>query len=350
MTLGPLMLDVAGLMLQPYEREMLQHPLVGGVILFSRNYHDPAQLAALTRDIRSLRRPHLLIAVDHEGGRVQRFREGFTAIPPMASLGHEFESRASERLQQAEMLGWLLAAELRSVDVDFSFAPVLDLNYKISSVIGDRSFHHDPQTVSRLAGAFIKGLNSAYMAGVGKHFPGHGAVQPDSHLALPHDERPFEVIFETDMLPFRQLGQKALAGIMPAHIVFDECDPEPAGFSPFWIDEILRHRLGFQGAVFSDDLSMQGAADKGDMPERAAAAIQAGCDMVLVCNQPDAAVKVLDQLQLSADPLRHMRLIRLHGRHPLNRRTLQQSSKWRTTRDMLIRLNDEYQNAAAHSA
>lgn len=350
MTLGPLMLDVAGLSLEPYEREILKHPLVGGVILFSRNYHDPEQLAALTNDIRSLRRPHLLIAVDHEGGRVQRFREGFTAIPPMAALGHNFESQAAERLQQAEMTGWLMAAELRSMDVDFSFAPVLDLNYQLSSVIGDRSFHHDPQTVSRLAGAFIKGLNSAYMAAVGKHFPGHGAVKPDSHLDLPHDDRPFEVIFETDMLPFRQLGQNTLAGIMPAHIVYDQCDADPAGFSSFWIDEILRHRLGFRGAVFSDDLSMQGAAVKGNMPQRAAAAIQAGCDMVLVCNQPEAAVEVIDQLQLSADPLRHMRLIRLHGRHPLKRRTLQQSSKWRTTRDMLNRLTDEYQNAANDSA
>lgn len=345
MTLGPLMLDVAGLTLQPQEREILKHPMVGGVILFSRNYHDPEQLAALTRDIRSLRRPHLLIAVDHEGGRVQRFREGFTEIPPMAALGHDYEQQPQQRLQQAEMLGWLMAAELRSVDVDFSFAPVLDLNYGLSSVIGDRSFHHDPQTVSHLAGAFSKGLNSAYMAAVGKHFPGHGAVKPDSHLDLPHDDRPFEVIFETDMLPFRQLGPKTLAGIMPAHIVYDQCDDQPAGFSAFWIDEILRQRLNFQGAVFSDDLSMQGAAFIGDMPQRAAAAIQAGCDMVLVCNQPDAAVKVLDHLPLNADPLRHMRLVRLHGRHPLSRRTLQQSSKWRTTRDMLARLNEQYQNA-----
>jgi beta-N-acetylhexosaminidase len=223
-----------------------------------------------------------------------------------------------------------MAAELRAVGVDFSFAPVLDLDYGVSEVIGDRSFHRDPETVTAVANAYIKGMKRAWMPAVGKHFPGHGAVEVDSHLGLPTDTRHFEDMLQADMLPFRQLCQKVLAGIMPAHIVYEKSDSLPAGFSPFWIQEVLRERLGFQGAVLSDDLSMEGAAVMGDSVARAEAALSAGCDMVLVCNKPDSVAQVIDGLKIKQDPLRHMRLIRLHGRHGMPRETLMLSDEWKT--------------------
>ena len=256
MTLGPLMVDLVGLTLTEEEAEILQHPLVGGVILFSRNYESPEQVSALTANIRALRDPHLLIAVDHEGGRVQRFRHGFTRLPPVGVLGQGYERQPELTLSRAEITGWLMAAELRAVGVDFSFAPVLDLDYGVSEVIGDRAFHRDPDTVTTVARAYIEGMKRAWMPAVGKHFPGHGAVEVDSHLGLPTDTRYFEDMLEADMLPFRQLCNSALAGIMPAHIVYEKSDSLPACFSPFWIREVLRTRLGFQGAVLSDDLSL----------------------------------------------------------------------------------------------
>ncbi|MEX1199573.1 MAG: beta-N-acetylhexosaminidase [Methylophaga sp.] len=334
MTLGPLMIDIAGVTLTDVEKERLKHPLVGGVILFSRNYQSPQQIAELTAQIRNLRQPHLLIAVDHEGGRVQRFRHGFTHIPPAGALGQHFHSHAKHCLQLAETAGWLMAAELRAVGVDFSFAPVLDLDYGISDVIGDRSFHRDPDSVSKLAAAYIKGMKSAWMSAVGKHFPGHGAVTVDSHKGLPIDERHFEDIWAGDLVPFRRLSP-VLAGVMPAHIVFSQCDDKPAGFSDFWVQKILRQKIGFQGAVFSDDLSMGGAAIAGNAADRAQAALAAGCDMALVCNDPQAVDLVLDNLQCEAEPLRHMRLLRLHGRHPLQLNELQQQPQWQQAVSML---------------
>jgi len=329
MTLGPLMVDVLGLELSEQEREILQHPLVGGVILFSRNYESPEQVAALTESIRALRDPHLIISVDHEGGRVQRFRKGFTRLPPVGALGKHYMQHPKQTLQSAEISGWLMAAELRAIGVDFSFAPVLDLDYGVSEIIGDRSFHRDPEAVTDIARAYIHGMRRAWMPAVGKHFPGHGAVEVDSHLGLPVDPRYFEDMWQADMLPFKQLCQKELAGIMPAHIVYEQSDDLPAGFSPFWIKEILRDRLGFQGAVLSDDLSMEGAAVMGDSLARAEAALSAGCDMVLVCNNPESVVQVIDGLKLANDPVRHMRLVRLHGRHATNRDDLLASQEWK---------------------
>lgn len=329
MTLGPLMVDVVGLELSDVEREILQHPLVGGVILFSRNYESPEQIAALTSSIHELREPHLLISVDHEGGRVQRFRSGFTRLPPIGALGKHYVEHPKQTLKNIESAGWLMAAELRSVGVDFSFAPVLDLDYGVSEIIGDRSFHRDPEAVASMAHAYIQGMKRAWMPAVGKHFPGHGAVEVDSHLGLPVDSRHFEDMIQADMLPFKRLCQSELAGIMPAHIVYEQSDSLPAGFSPFWIKEILRDRLGFQGAVLSDDLSMEGAAIMGDPLARAEAALDAGCDMVLVCNKPDSVERVIDGLRIESDPVRHMRLIRLHGRHSGNRDELFASQEWK---------------------
>ena len=329
MTLGPLMVDVVGLELSDVEREILQHPLVGGVILFSRNYESPEQIAALTSSIHELREPHLLISVDHEGGRVQRFRSGFTRLPPIGALGQHYVEHPKQTLKNIESAGWLMAAELRSVGVDFSFAPVLDLDYGVSEIIGDRSFHRDPEAVASMAHAYIQGMKRAWMPAVGKHFPGHGAVEVDSHLGLPVDSRHFEDMIQADMLPFKRLCQSELAGIMPAHIVYEQSDSLPAGFSPFWIKEILRDRLGFQGAVLSDDLSMEGAAIMGDPLARAEAALDAGCDMVLVCNKPDSVERVIDGLRIESDPVRHMRLIRLHGRHSGNRDELFASQEWK---------------------
>jgi beta-N-acetylhexosaminidase len=329
MTLGPLMVDLLGTTLSQEEKEILQHPLVGGVILFSRNFESAAQVEALCQQIHALRSPHLLISVDHEGGRVQRFRKDFTRLPPVAAIGKQYHQHPQQALQRAEQTGWLMAAELRAVGVDFSFAPVLDLDYGISEVIGDRSFHRDPKVVIDIARAYIHGMKKAWMSAVGKHFPGHGAVEVDSHLGLPVDKRYFEDMLQADMLPFSQLCQKELAGIMPAHIVFEQSDEMPAGFSRFWLQEVLRERFGFQGAIISDDLSMEGAAIVGGPLERAEAALEAGCDMVLVCNNPGSVVEVIDGLRIKPDPLRHARLVRLHGRHALDRDELLASAEWK---------------------
>lgn len=292
---GPVMLDVVGHELAADEREILQHPLVGGVILFARNYVEPAQLAALTSAIRA-QRPELVISVDHEGGRVQRFREGFTRLPAMRRLGVEWDADPDAAKATARQAGFVLAAELRAHGVDLSYAPVLDLDYGVSSVIGDRAFHRDPQAATELARAVIAGLADAGMRAVGKHFPGHGAVEADSHVAIPVDGRSFEAVWADDIQPFRNLAAE-LGGVMPAHVIFEKIDPRPAGFSSFWLQDVLRGRLGFNGVIFSDDLTMEGASVAGDIVARASAAHSAGCDMVLVCNRPDLAVQLLDRWQ-----------------------------------------------------
>ncbi len=322
MSLGPVMLDVAGLELTPIERERLLHPLVGGVILFTRNYESPQQLESLVREIHALREPRLLVAVDHEGGRVQRFRTGFTPLPPAAVFGRLYDEQKARAKRLAEACGWLMATELRSVGVDFSFAPVLDLDYGVSSVIGNRSFHRDPQAVADLAHAYMIGMTRAGMAATGKHFPGHGAVEADSHVAAPVDERRFEDIFAEDILPFERMIHYGLAGIMPAHVVYSRVDSQPAGFSRFWLQEVLRKQLQFQGVIFSDDLSMEGAKVAGRVVERARAALAAGCDVALVCNDPAAADAVLDGLGPHDNPTSHLRLVRMHGRGGATRREL----------------------------
>ena len=315
------MLDVEGLTLAQYEQEKINHPNTGAVILFARNYQDPEQITALIDSIRAARQGDILIAVDQEGGRVQRCQNGFTRLPPAAGYALAPEL--------AEPAGWLMAAELLAVGVDFSFAPVLDVDCGVSQVIGNRAFSTDPEQATRLAGLFRKGMNAAGMAATGKHFPGHGAVALDSHLALPSDERDLDSLRAKDLLPFKQLILEGLEGIMPAHVVYPNIDPNPAGFSPFWIQQVLRRELGFNGVVFSDDLSMIGAASAGDFPERARRAQQAGCDMLLVCNNPAAAEQVLEALPITQDPAREQRLRRMQGRPLMNREALLNSEKWR---------------------
>lgn len=303
---GPLMIDIAGLELTDLERERLRHPLVGGLILFARNYESPGQLAKLTAEVHDLRSPALPIAIDHEGGRVQRCREGFTRLPPMRRLGELWERSPDEALAAARDIGYVLAAELRANGVDFSFTPVLDLDWGHSGVIGDRSFHRDPAVVARLAGALIEGLQRAGMGACGKHFPGHGWAEADSHVAIPVDERSLAEI-AADMEPYRRLR---LDAVMPAHVIYPQVDARPAGFSPVWIGK-LRGEIGFDGVIFSDDLSMQGASVVGDIVARVAAAWSAGCDMLLVCNAPEAVGDVLARWQPEFDPARSARISRL---------------------------------------
>ncbi|WP_097990865.1 beta-N-acetylhexosaminidase [Methyloterricola oryzae] len=320
------MLDLKGTELLPEERERLQHPTVGALILFSRNFESPDQLAELNASVRAAR-PGILVAVDHEGGRVQRFREGFTRLPPAARYADYFGSDEAALHNGLEDAGWLMASELLAVGVDFSFAPVLDVDCGISQVIGDRSFARDAESAGRCAQAFAHGMRGAGMAAVGKHFPGHGAVSLDSHHALPEDKRSYAEIAAKDLVPFRRLIADGLEGVMPAHVVYSQLDSRPAGFSSYWIGHVLRGELGFDGAVFSDDLSMAGAAFAGDFGQRASMALEAGCDMVLVCNDPDAAAQVLDHLP-PAPAVRQDRLIRMRARAALDAATLRQTPRW----------------------
>jgi len=311
-TLGPVMLDVAGLELTAEERERLAHPLVGGVILFRRNYASREQLKALTTAIRAARKPELLIAVDHEGGRVQRFRDEFTRLPPMRALGEMYEVSPATARDAAIAVGYVLAAELLECGVDFSFTPVLDIDFGGSTVIGDRAFHRSPEIIAVLAGALVEGLTRAGMASIGKHFPGHGYVAADSHVAVPVDERTLADIEAIDLRPYEALIPRGLAGIMPAHVIYPKVDARPAGFSSIWLKDILRERLGFTGMIFSDDLSMEGASVAGDVVAGGRAALEAGCDMVLVCNAPEKAVRLLDGLKPTE--LDRARVARMRGR------------------------------------
>jgi len=291
MTRGPLMVDVGGLTLTAEDKEVLAHPDVGSVILFSRNVDTPEQIAELTAAMRAVR-PELWIAVDQEGGRVQRFREGFTRLPAMRQFGHQYDQDPVAALAAAQACGELMAREVRAVGVDFSFAPVLDLDVGVSGVIGDRAFHTDPAAATALVRAFMQGMKAAGMMTIGKHFPGHGSVAADSHFALPVDDRSWAEIDAYDLQPFRALARE-LDGIMPAHVVYPQVDPLPAGFSSFWLKTVLREQLGFQGLIFSDDLCMEGAAGVGTMAERRDLALAAGCDVVLICNNRDAVFGVL---------------------------------------------------------
>ncbi len=308
---GPLMIDIAGLELTDCDRERLCHPLVGGLILFSRNYESRQQLSKLTAEIHALRSPPLLVAIDHEGGRVQRCREEFTCLPPMRSLGELWERDPRQSLEAARRIGYVLATELRQAGVDLSFTPVLDLDWGRSGVVGDRSFHGDPEVVAQLAGQLIEGLHLAGMRACGKHFPGHGWAEADSHVAIPVDPRTLAEI-EQDMRPYRSLP---LDAIMPAHVIYPQVDSRPAGFSPVWINT-LRQDIGFVGVIFSDDLSMQGASVAGDVVERVKAAWSAGCDMLLVCNSPDKVDDVLSLWRPEFDSFRSQRVAGLLPRFP----------------------------------
>ena len=331
MSLGPVMLDIDGLSLTPADRELLSEPAVGGLILFSRNYESPQQLTELVDQVRALRSPPPIIAVDHEGGRVQRFRDGFTAIPPMRVIGRLFRTEPKGALELARRAGWLIAAELRACGIDLCFAPCVDLDLGVSKIIGDRAFDARPEVVCELAAEFSRGLRSAGMAAVAKHFPGHGAVVADSHEQLPVDRREYGDLLD-DMRPYDKLIDNGLiAGVMMAHIVYSQMDPLPAGFAPFWIQRELRSRLGFDGAVLSDDLSMKATRRYGTMPERARRALEAGCDMILVCNDRDAAQATVRALRDYSNPLSLVRLARLHGTGHLMRESLLASDEWRDT-------------------
>ena len=310
------MLDLRGAELQPDEQEMLLHPLVGGVILFARNYRDPETLVALTSQIHALRKPSLLIAVDHEGGQVQRFHQGFTRLPPSRCFGDLYGTDANRALTLVEQTGWLLASELLAVGVDLSFTPVLDLDSGISSFLGNRAYHRSPEVVARLGQRLMKGMRAAGMMAVGKHFPGHGNVKGDSHHEVPVDDRGYGAISMADLLPFERLINAGLAAIMPAHVIYSRVDKKPAGFSQLWLKQVLRGRLNFQGVIFSDDISMAGAEVAGSYTERAYTALDAGCDMVLVCNNQAAAGALLDELKVSVDPASQLRLMRMHGSGP----------------------------------
>ncbi len=316
MSLGPVMLDVVGKVLTAHDIRRLQHPLVGGVILFARNFENSTQLKALTASIHGVRQPPLLIAVDHEGGRVQRFREGFTKIPAMRALGKIWDEDRKKSIALAVETGFVLAAELRAHGVDFSFTPILDMDYGDSLVIGDRAFHLDPRAINELAFNLMEGLKKGGMAAVGKHFPGHGFVTADSHVSIPVDEREFDQIAQNDMQPFRQMIDEGIPAMMPAHVIYSKVDDKPAGFSPKWLQKVLRERLGFNGAIFSDDLSMEGATVGGDVTTRSLAALNAGCDMILLCNQPDLADELLANLEWNISAQSIVRLARMHGHQP----------------------------------
>ncbi len=335
MSLGPVMLDVAGLQLNDEDRRRLLHAQTGGVILFARNYQSPAQLKALVDEIHALRNPRLIVAADQEGGRVQRFRESFQRLPAMGLLGDLYDREAESALALSETIGWIASSELLHYGIDLSFSPVLDLGHKISSVIGDRAFHTDPDIITRLANAYIRGMRSAGMEAVGKHFPGHGSVEGDSHHVMPFDRRSLATIEAHDLAPFRRVIHTHLAGIMMAHVIYEQVDAQPAGFSSFWIQQVLRQQLGFEGVVFSDDLSMSGAETVGGYAARARASLQAGCDMLLVCNNPEGADEVLDYLQDYTNPVSQLRLVRMHGRPDKHNKKLFQSRQWKQSIEQL---------------
>jgi len=330
------MVDVAGTALDAEEREMLRHPLVGSVILFTRNYSDPQQLAALVAEIHSLRSPALIVGVDHEGGRVQRFRPGFSVLPSARRIGHEYDADPKAGLALARELGWLMAAELRGVGVDLSFAPCVDLDYGVSEVIGDRAFHSRPAAVGELAVAYMHGMRDAGMIATAKHFPGHGAVVADSHHAVPVDRRALEDL-EPDLAPYRLLIANGIAGIMVAHVVFPEVDSLPASVSRRWVRGVLREDMRFQGVVFTDDLSMQGAAAAGDVVTRARLALDAGCDVLPVCNQRASVIALLDGLKEKPDPTSSLRLVRLRGRGAADYTALRADERWQRSQQTLAR-------------
>ena len=297
---GPVVLDLVGLELCAQDRDLLLHPLTGGVILFARNFASRDQVAALCAQVRALR-PELLICVDHEGGRVQRFREGFSPIEPMRVLGQLWDQNPAAACQRATEIGQCIGSELRAVGVDLSFTPVLDLDHGSSGVIGDRAFHADPRAVTLLAKSLNHGLLLAGMANCGKHFPGHGFAHADSHFELPIDERSLDTLLAQDAAPYGWMGD-TLSAVMPAHVIYPAVDPMPAGFSRIWLQDILRGRLGFKGLIFSDDLTMEAASVAGDIVQRGETALSAGCDMVLVCNRPDLAGQLLEALEWTRTP------------------------------------------------
>lgn len=339
MTLGPLMLDLEGTELSPLERERLCHPVVGGVILFARNIRSREQVQALLASIRAVR-PELILAVDQEGGRVQRVKQGVTALPALGKLGQWWDEAPAEAMQGAQQWGWLMASEMLALGFDISFAPVLDLNVGRSKVVGDRAFHGTLQAVVALARAYITGMHEAGMAATGKHFPGHGWVEADSHHAIPVDDRPFEDIHAQDLQTFLQLARH-LDAVMPAHVIYPQVDARPAGFSRHWLQQVLRTELQFNGVIFSDDLSMEGASVAGDYGQRAQAALDAGCDMVLVCNNPAGAQAVIDHLEQHPASVDQARLQQMRARRQPRWSELVASNRYQD-----VQLNMQMRNLA----
>ena len=329
MSLGPLMVDLCADSLSAEEREFLLSPHVGGVILFSRNFTSVESMTELIEEIHAIRHPRLLIAIDQEGGRVQRLREGFTQLPAIKLLGDIYNSDPKRACQLAETTGWLMAAELRSIGIDFSFAPILDLDFGVSQVIGDRAFHKDAEIVSTLAIRYMAGMRAAGMQAVGKHFPGHGAVAADSHIDLPKDNRSFEDILMQDLIPFQRMINQGLAGIMSAHVIYEKVDNTIATFSQKWLQNVLREQMEFNGVIFSDDLSMKAADCGNEYLERTEMALHAGCDMVLICNASERACEVAEKFENYNNPASQIRLTRMHGgRDPLTYLELRKSEKW----------------------
>lgn len=314
MSLGPVMLDIEGLRLTGSDKKRLLHPLTGGVILFTRNFSSYQQLTTLIAEIRALRNPSLLVAVDHEGGRVQRFQQDFTRLPAMGELGLIWDKQPGRAKQLAQQVGYILAAELKASGIDLSFTPVLDIDYGQSCIIGDRAFHRKPQAIADLAHFLMLGMKSAGMMAVGKHFPGHGYIRADTHLEATVDDRTYADIAMDDLTPFRRMIHFGLAGMMSAHITYPKIDKKPATFSAKWLTTILRDELQFEGCVFSDDLSMQAAAAYGGIVARAEAALRAGCDMILVCNNPQSVDELLDGLQWDVSAVSLARMMRMHGK------------------------------------
>jgi len=332
--LGPVVVDVLGIALTDEDVARIRHPAAGAVILFKRNYESPEQLAALTADIERQREPALPVCVDHEGGRVQRFRQGFSALPPLRRIGHTWDLDAKQGLTLARSMGWLMAAELRAHGVDLSFAPCVDIDYGVSEVIGDRAFHSKPAAVAELALAYMAGMKDAGMAATAKHFPGHGAVIADSHKSLPVDRRGWHELGD-DLLPYRRLIANGLPGVMVAHVLFPAVAPEPASLSRRWVQNALREELRFEGAVFTDDLSMGGAAEYGDIVARANAALDAGCDVLPVCNDRASVARLLDGLQCEVQPSSHLRLVRMRGKAAPERDALYAGDAWRASQELL---------------
>lgn len=329
MTLGPLMIDLAGLSMTPDEAVQLADSRIGGVILFSRNFESEAQLRDLVESIHAVRQPKLLVAVDQEGGRVQRFRDGFFDLPTGRWLGHQYDINPDEGRRHARQCGWLMAAELLDIGIDISFAPVVDLDFGLSEVIGDRAFHKDPNVVASLAVAYMYGMRDAGMAAVAKHFPGHGGVLADSHLELPEDHRDYDAI-GSDLVPYRRLISNGLQGIMMAHVRYSAIDRRIASLSPYWIKTELRDALGFQGAVFSDDLNMSATAEIGDMTARVTQTLEAGADMALICNNPSAVAEVLDTIGDIEYPASQVRLVAMRPHAPQwTVGNLRETGEWR---------------------
>ena len=337
--IGPVMLDVAAAELTEQDRHLISSELCGGLILFSRNFESAEQILALTNEIRRYN-PDIIIAVDQEGGRVQRFVEGFSKLPPLKSLGDYFLKEPQKALKVAGELGELMALEVQSVGCDISFAPVLDLGYLTSRIIGDRAFAVDPKVIVHVAKAYIDGMKKGGMAATGKHFPGHGSVEADSHVDIPYDDRAFAEIEQQDLKPFVELKDD-LEALMFAHIIYSQVDELPAGFSPVWLQQVLRQDIGYDGVIFSDDLSMKGAEVIGDFEQRATHALSAGCDMVLVCNDREATLAVMESLKefkISKDSDRRLRRMKMKST-PIGLRQLKQSERWQYLSSVLEEFN-----------